>query len=90
MERWAPDDGAWPMPMHGPQADSRMRAPDSIRSPSAPERAIIVYTWREPGVTPNDRSGCTVFPLSTAPFAGPSNFAASRSPAARGISYPVL
>ena len=37
------------MPMHGPQADSRIRAPDAIRSASAPFRAIISKTCLEPG-----------------------------------------
>ncbi len=49
--------GAWPMPMQGPQADSRMRAPASIRSARAPERAIMVNTCREPGVTVTLTSG---------------------------------
>src|SRR3989337_1814303 len=47
----ASEGGDWPMPMQGPQADSRMRAPDSIRSARAPLRAIIVNHCREPGVT---------------------------------------
>src|SRR3989337_564114 len=40
----ASEGGAWPMPIHGPQADSRMRAPDSMRSARAPVRAIIANT----------------------------------------------
>src|SRR3972149_2421449 len=62
----APGGGACPMPIHGPQADSRMRAPDSIRSARAPVRAIIVNTWREPGVTVMLRPGLTLRPFRTA------------------------
>ena len=62
----APEGGTWPMPMQGPQADSRMRAPDSMRSARAPVRAIMVNTCREPGVTVMLMSGFTFRPLSTA------------------------
>src|SRR3989304_757112 len=62
----APGGGAGPMPIHGPQADSRMRAPDSIRSARAPVRAIIVNTWREPGVTVMLRPGLTLRHFRTA------------------------
>ena len=39
------------MPMQGPQADSRMRAPAAIRSARRPSRAIVANTWRDPGVS---------------------------------------
>ena len=52
------------MPAHGPQADSRMRAPAAMRSAKAPLRAIICRTCRDPGLTTRFTRWCTVRPLS--------------------------
>ena len=60
----APVEGAWPMPMQGPQADSMMRAPEAMMSAKAPFLAIISKTCLEPGVTVMETLGCTCFPLS--------------------------
>ena len=53
------------MPMHGPQALSRMRAPAMMKSASAPLAAIMAYTCLEPGVSVRLTLGCTVLPRST-------------------------
>ena len=55
--------GDCPMPMHGPQADSRMRAPAAIMSAKAPLRASIVSTCFDPGPMTRLTSGCTVLPF---------------------------
>ena len=52
-----PVAGTWPMPIQGPQADSRMRAPEAISSLRPPAEAIISNTWRLPGVTVKLTSG---------------------------------
>ena len=62
----APSAGLKPRPMHGPHADSRIRAPAAISAASDPFSASIVSTWRLPGAMPNSTSGWTVRPLSTA------------------------
>jgi len=46
-----PSAGENPWPMHGPHADSRMRAPAKISVVNAPLSAIISSTCRLPGVT---------------------------------------
>ena len=58
--------GLWPMPMHGPHADSRMRAPASSRSVSAPLALSIDSTCRLPGAMTRLTSGLTVRPLRIA------------------------
>ncbi len=62
----APVGGAWPMPMQGPQADSRMRAPAATRSASAPLAAIIASTCRDPGEIVRLTPGWTRRPRRTA------------------------
>ena len=55
--------GLWPMPMQGPQALSRMRAPASSRAVSAPFALSIASTWRLPGAMARLTSGDTVLPF---------------------------
>ena len=58
--------GENPIPMQGPQADSRIRAPAPIRSASAPFSASMVSTCLEPGLIESSTSGATVLPRSIA------------------------
>ena len=51
------------MPMQGPQALSRMRAPAATMVASAPLFASMVSTWREPGAMTRLTCSATVFPL---------------------------
>src|SRR6188768_916664 len=62
----APEGGAWPMPTHGPQAGSSMRAPARTRSRRTPVVAIVSRICREPGVTVTTSVGEIVLPASTA------------------------
>jgi len=62
----APPAGAWPMPMQGPQALSRILAPAEIMSERAPFPARILSTCLEPGEMTRETSSGTVLPLSTA------------------------
>src|SRR6266536_1481170 len=61
-----PDGGAWPMPTHGPQAGSRILAPDRSRSSSTPEVVIAARIWRLPGETVAAVVAGTCRPRSTA------------------------
>ena len=60
------DCGEKPIPIQGPHAHSKIRAPALIRSARAPHSASIVYTCFEPGEMDKLTSGCTVLPLSIA------------------------
>ena len=51
------------MPMQGPQALSRMRAPAATMVASAPFWASMVSTWREPGEMTRLTFSATVCPL---------------------------
>ena len=55
--------GDCPIPMQGPQAHSKMRAPALIKSASAPFCASILNTCLEPGAIERLTSGCTVLPF---------------------------
>src|SRR4030067_825226 len=57
-----PDGGDWPLPMQGPQVDSRMRAPASIRYESPLLRAIMSRTCFDPGEMVMLTSGWTLKP----------------------------
>lgn len=52
-----PEFGDWPMPMQGPQAHSRIRAPAAMRSAKAPFSASMLYTCLEPGAMERLTSG---------------------------------
>ena len=61
-----PVGGANPMPMHGPQPDSSIRAPAFIMDDSPPDSVIMDSTCREPGEMPSETVGATVLPCSIA------------------------
>lgn len=61
-----PVGGAWPMPTHGPQAGSSIRAPLAIIAWYAPPSASASRICFEPGVTVMKTSGCAVLPFMTA------------------------
>ena len=56
--------GAWPMPMHGPQAHSSTLAPADTIFARAPFEASIVSTCLEPGEMTRLTFGATVWPSS--------------------------
>ncbi len=62
----APDPGAAPIPIHGPHAVSRRRAPAPMMSDRAPLAVIISSIWREPGDIMSAVSGWTVLPATVA------------------------
>ena len=51
------------MPMQGPQAHSRIRAPAEMMSARAPFCASMLNTCLEPGLMVRETSGLTVLPL---------------------------
>ena len=61
-----PEFGDWPIPMQGPQALSRILAPASIISDSAPFCANILSTCFEPGAIERLTVGQTVLPFKMA------------------------
>ena len=61
-----PEFGENPMPMHGPHAHSRTRAPDAMISESAPVSESILSTCFDPGDMERLTDGSIVFPLSIA------------------------
>ncbi len=62
----APEGGAAPMPMHGPHAFSRIRAPAATRSRMSPLSTRCSTTWRLPGLIVRWRFSAIVLPRSTA------------------------
>ena len=54
------------MPMQGPQAHSRIRAPAEMMSESAPFCASMLNTCLEPGLMVRETFGSTVLPLRIA------------------------
>ena len=54
------------MPMQGPHALSKIRAPAAIKSAKAPFCASMLNTCLEPGAMERLTSGCTVLPFKIA------------------------
>jgi len=54
------------LPMQKPQADSRILAPNDIRSLRAPFLAILLSTCREPGAMPKETPSCSLLPFTIA------------------------